>query len=190
MTSLVRALKSFLLFTFLLGLVYPAVTILTGKIFFFHRANGSLAIVEGRVVGSYLIAQEFKGDEYFHSRPSAIEYNTSSSGSNSSVVSGIGLYNRVKKQAVAVRVKNHLGSKVRLPADMVFNSASGLDPHISVANAKLQVPRIAKVRKLTKQKIHKLIFSCIDSDFVGIWGDEGVNVLKLNLLLDSFENSS
>jgi K+-transporting ATPase ATPase C chain len=176
MINLKRILGIFLFFTCLLGLVYPMVTILVGQYLCPHQAGGSLLAIDSQIVGSSLIAQEFKSDRYFHSRyfqdyPSVINSD---------------LAKKIQARVKEVVKKNGISTQTKIPADMVFSSASGIDPHISIENALLQIPRVAKTRKLSNKIIRNLISEHFDTDLAGIWGVGGVNVLKLNLALDSF----
>lgn len=189
MTNLRCALGVFLFFTCILGLVYPMVTILVGQYLCPYQAGGSLLTIDGQIVGSSLIAQEFKSDQYFHSRPSAINYNTIASDGSDLAMGSITLREKIRIQVKEVAEKNGIPLQTKIPADMVFSSASGLDPHISMVNALLQMPRVAKARKLSKKIIYNLISKCFDADLAGIWGMGGVNVLKLNLALDNFGKS-
>lgn len=175
------------LFTLLGGVIYPGVIYLIGQQFFPFEANGSLITVKNRVIGSALIAQRFCKPGYFHSRPSAIAYDARRSGSNNFTMLDQRFYESAQKEIASVRKVNAIKARIRLPADMVFASASGLDPHISVHNAMLQFYRVYKTRKLSKVQLKKLIYEAIDEDFVGVWGKRGVNVLKLNLALDRAE---
>ena len=185
MTNLKRALGFFLFFTFLLGLVYPLLTILIGRYLCPYQAGGSLLTINGQVVGSSLIAQKFKSDQYFHSRSSATNYNAAASGGGNLDLGDIILYEKTRGKIKEVVEKNGIPLRTKIPADMVFSSASGLDPHISMENVLLQMPRVAKERNLSKKIIRNLINEYFDADFVGIWGVGGVNVLKLNLALDN-----
>ena len=187
MQKLITSIRVFLVFTILLGLVYPLLIMVIGQTIFPYQAKGSLIIYQGKTIGSALIAQEFTSDKYFHSRFSAVNYNASHSGGSNLAMSNASLYQQVEKHIAQVKLENNLPPDAKLPADMVLNSASGLDPHISLANAMLQLPRVMKVRNLSKEKIKKLIYDCFDPDFIGIWGQKGVNVLKLNLALDGVE---
>ena len=186
MTNLKRASGILLFFTCLLGLVYPMLTVLVGQYLCPHQASGSLLTIEGQIIGSSLIAQEFKSDRYFHSRPSVINYDAFAAGSGNLVLSSKALYEKTRTKIKEVIDKNNIPPRNKIPADMVFSSASGLDPHISMDNALLQMPRVAKARKLSKKIIGNLIDEYFDADLVGLWGAGGVNVLKLNLALDNF----
>lgn len=179
MKNIIISIKVFILFSVLLGLIYPLAITGIAQATMKDKANGSLIVKNGQVVGSSLIGQKFDKPEYFNSRPSAVDYNASGSGGSNLGPSSKKLIARVKETIS----KEKLGDK-NIPADMVLTSASGLDPHISLENAQLQIPRIAKLRKLDETKINELVNKNTDSDFIGVWGQQGVNVLKLNIALD------
>ena len=187
METVKTVLRTFAVFTLLLGVVYPFFVMGVGKLAFPHQANGSLVERRGKIVGSSLIGQEFSSPKYFHGRYSTFGYNARESGERSVALSSAKLLERTKERGRRVLQKNKLPSEVRLPADMVFDSASGLDPHITVANALFQLPRVAQQRGLPADRVKKEVYDSIDSDFIGIWGQAGVNVLKLNLALDALE---
>lgn len=171
---------------------------------FHHQANGSLVTdAQGKVVGSELLAQSFTKPEYFHPRPSAAGNGydpTASSGTNlgptsDKLINGIhkklpngkddpNNFDGVKDLAAAYRKENNLESKALVPVDAVTRSASGLDPHISPANAALQIPRVAKARGISEDKLKKLVNACMQGRSLGFLGEPNVNVLKLNLALD------
>lgn len=178
MKNVIISIKAFIIFTVLLGLVYPLAITGIAQLAFPNQANGSLIKINNQIVGSSLIGQKFDRPEYFNSRPSAVDYNAAASGASNLGPSSKKLIERVKADIT----KNNLSSDI--PADAVLTSASGLDPHISIANAKLQLPRVAKARNISEQKVQELVAKNIDSDLIGIWGQKGVNVLKLNIELD------
>ncbi len=180
------ALKFLGLFTLLTGIIYPLVVTGIAQSVFQRRANGSLIEEAGRTAGSDLIGQPFSRPEYFWGRPSATSpfpYNAaSSSGSN------YGPANPALRQAVQARV-NALkaadpGNDRPIPIDLVTFSASGLDPHISIAAAIYQVPRIARRRGLSEEQVKALVDRFTEGRQFGILGEPRVNVLKLNLALD------
>lgn len=180
------AAVALVVFTLVCGLAYPLVTLAIGQVAFADSANGSLIEVDGAVVGSELLGQGFAAPEYFHPRPSAAGAGydgASSSGSNLGPTNPEYLA-LVEERVVAYREQNGLSDDVRVPADAVTASASGLDPHISLANAQLQAPRVAETRGMTTDEVLALIDQHVDPRPLGILGDPGVNVLQLNLALD------
>lgn len=186
MKNVIISIKSFIIFSILLGLVYPLAITGIAQIAFPQKANGSLIVENGKIIGSSLIGQKFDKPEYFNSRPSAVDYNASGSGASNLGPTSKKLMERVKEangKWEMVNGKRETGNGL-IPADAVLASASGLDPHISIENAKLQAKRVAKIRGLQISTIDELISNNADSEFLGIWGQEGVNVLKLNLALD------
>jgi len=176
-----------LLLCALTGLVYPAVVTGLAQILFPRQANGSLVTVNGRVVGSALIGQPFAQPWYFHPRPSAAGNgydDTLSSGTNLGPTSAK-LIDTLITQAVDSVVANEHAAKGSIPADMVTSSASGLDPHISPANALLQTARVAKARGVSDSAVRALVERRIEGRQFGIFGEPRVNVLLLNIALDS-----
>ncbi len=180
------ALMAMAIFTVLLGVVYPLVSTAVGQVAFSDKADGSLIRRDGVVVGSELIGQTFIAPEYFHSRPSAAGAGydgAASSGSNLGPLSPE-LLASVQERVAAYRKENGLSEDVQVPADAVTASSSGLDPHISIANARLQVARVAAARGLTAQVVLGVLDSNIDGRLLGVLGEPGVNVVRLNLALD------
>ena len=180
------ALLSIVVFTVLFGLVYPLFSTLIGQVAFGDEADGSLIRRDGVVVGSELIGQTFTAPEYFHSRPSAAGAGydgAASSGSNLGPLSP-DLLASVADRVAAYREENGLSGDVSVPVDAVTASASGLDPHISVANARLQAARVAEARGLTLAVVMGLIDDHTDGRSLGVLGEPGVNVVLLNLALD------
>jgi K+-transporting ATPase ATPase C chain len=187
MKKILLSLRAYVIFTVLLGLVYPLTVTLIAQLLLPYQANGSLILKDGAVIGSKLIGQRFTDLKYFQSRASANDYNAASSGATNLGPSSGKLKENVSERITRVRQENALGPDTRIPADMVLASASGLDPHISLENALLQAGRISKIRNIPIKKLQKIISDNTDPDFVGIWGCQGINVLKLNLFLDDFE---
>lgn len=180
MKNTLIAIKSFIIFSILLGLIYPLAITGIAQVTMKDKANGSLIVENGKVVGSSLIGQNFGSPTYFNSRPSAVDYNAAGSGASNLGPSSKKLIEQVKERVNSKReTVNGL-----IPADAVLTSASGLDPHISLENAQLQAQRVAKIRNISEIQMKKLIDENTDHEFIGIWGQEGVNVLKLNLALD------
>ena len=187
MSQMKRALMIFLSFSFLCGLVYPLMITAIAQVLFPHRAGGSLVIMDGRVAGSELIGQMFREPNYFHGRPSATEpaYNAGASSGSNLGPTNAKLLEQVKERIDKVRQENDLASfDAPVPADLVLTSASGLDPHISPASAMLQVQRVARERQLPESEVESLVSRHIERPFLEVWGQERVNVLKLNMSLD------
>jgi K+-transporting ATPase ATPase C chain len=167
--------------------IYPVVVWGLGQLIFPHQANGSLITAkDGTVLGSELIGQAFSDDQYFNSRPSAAGtgYDATSSGGTNLGPTSQKLRDSVKAAVDAYRKQNGLAADVPVPADAVTSSASGLDPDISVKNAMLQIPRVAKTRKLTPEAVTALVEKYTEGRDLGLFGEPRVNVLKLNLALD------
>jgi len=189
------------LFTLLTGLAYPLAITGVAQIAMYAHANGSLAFVDGKPVGSDLIGQNFTSDKYFHGRPSATQaqdpahpddstktidapYNAANStGSNLGPTS----QKLIDRVTADVKAKHDAGWTGAIPADAVTTSASGLDPHISPANALDQAPSVAKARGLPEDKVRALIEAHVEGRVLGLVGEPRVNVLALNLALDSMK---
>lgn len=181
MKNIIISIRVFIVFSILLGLVYPLSITVIAQVAFPQKANGSLIVENEQIIGSSLIAQKFDNPKYIYPRPSAVDYNAAGSGA-----SNFGPTNKKFIEQLKDRIGNReqqTGNRM-IPADSVLTSASGLDPHISIENAQLQAKRIAKIRGLQISTLDELISNNIDSGFLGIWGQEGVNVLKLNISLD------
>jgi K+-transporting ATPase ATPase C chain len=170
----------------LTGLLYPGVVTGVAQILFPHQANGSLVTANGRVVGSELIAQQFVGEQYFHPRPSAgAGYNAAASAGTNKGSTDLKLADTLIAQAVDSAVRQDGAVRGQVPSDMVTSSGSGLDPHISPASAELQVARVARTRAVSPEPIRALVRQYTEGRQLGFLGDPRVNVLKLNLALDS-----
>lgn len=165
---------------------YPLAVTGISKVAFAAKANGSLIVDRnGTIIGSDLLGQNFTGEGYFHPRPSAVDYNAASSGGSNLGPTSQKLADQIKERIAAYRAINGLAEDQTVPADAVTASASGLDPHISPANAALQAARIAKARAVAPDKVKDLISANTDKADLGLLGVDGVNVLKLNLALDA-----
>jgi potassium-transporting ATPase KdpC subunit len=167
--------------------LYPLVVFGISQALFHDKANGSLIVdSDGTVRGSKLLGQNFSDAKYFHPRPSAAGNGydaANSSGSNLGPTSQK-LNDAVKDRIAAYRTENGLNADAAVPADAVTASGSGLDPHISLRNAELQIPRVAKSRGLSEDKVRELVEQNTDGRDLRVFGDPGVNVLQLNLALD------
>jgi K+-transporting ATPase ATPase C chain len=191
MTMLRKQFRPAILMTLVLcvitGVLYPGVVTGLAQLLFSRQANGSLVSVNGKVVGSALIGQPFTKPEYFHSRPSAAGNGydaTASSGTNKGPTD-LKLADTLIAQAVNDVVQNDGATKGAIPADMVTSSASGLDPHISPGNAYLQVARVARARSVDSARVRALVDSRVEGRQFGFFGEARVNVLLLNIALDS-----
>lgn len=170
--------------------IYPLVVFGLGQTLFHDQANGSLLLDSaGSVRGSRLLGQQFTAEKYFQSRPSAAGngYDASSSGGSNLGPTSQKLNDAVAQRIADYRTQNNLATNAPVPADAVTASGSGLDPHISLRNAELQAPRVAKARNLPVEKVLALVHANTDLPNLGILGDPGVNVLALNLALDQLK---
>jgi K+-transporting ATPase ATPase C chain len=183
-----RSIVATLFFAVIVCGLYPLIVFGVAQVMFPYQANGSLLVDKsGAVRGSALLAQNFTGEQYFHPRPSAAGNNgydpTSSGGSNLGPTSS-NLVANITANLAAYRSDNGMATNAAVPADAVTESASGLDPHISLANAALQVPRVAKVRGMTEAQVRAMVAqNTRDRDF-GVFGEPRVNVMTLNFALD------
>lgn len=169
-------LRLFLVLTIVTGIVYPMIVTGIGSVIFPFEANGSLIKLDGDYVGSELIGQKFSADRYFHSRPSATGYMTIGTGATHASPTNETLKNEIEKR-----------KSLSPSADVDFwtSSGSGLDPHISLKTALSQVQRVAAARMLPPSDIEMMIKNNLEGSTLGIWGQSRVNVLKLNISLDT-----
>jgi potassium-transporting ATPase KdpC subunit len=187
--DLTTAAVAIAFFTVLVGLAYPLLTTGVAQVLFPNASNGSRIEVDGRAVGSELIGQDFRGlPRYFQSRPSATEYSA-----DVTYFNNLGPNNRELSEFMEGELDAHLKRErpydpsltpADVPVDAVGTSASGVDPHISEANARIQAHRVAAVRGLPLDRVDGLIEENTDGRFLALFGEPGVNVLKLNLALD------
>jgi len=188
MVKIVKEIRTaallFIAFSALTGLVYPL--FITGIVntAMPDKAGGSLLIVDGNVVGSELIGQKFTSPGYFHGRPSAVDYAANGSGASNYGPTSAKLMVLVRQRVMEIRRENGMSPNESVPADLVLASGSGLDPHISVEGAMLQVGRIARARGLAQSEVRALVNQHIEPAEAGVLGQDRINVLKLNMGLD------
>jgi K+-transporting ATPase ATPase C chain len=188
--ALGRSVIAVVVLTLVFGLVYPILFTGFAQLAFSDKADGSLIERDGTVVGSKLAAQAFTKPEYFHPRPSATapEYNAAATTFANLGPTNPDLAKAVRERARAIlqleRPYNRGLTIGDIPVDAVTTSASGIDPHISPANAELQTARVAEVRGISEDRVRELIDDATDGRFLGVFGEPGVNVLELNLALD------
>jgi K+-transporting ATPase ATPase C chain len=187
--QLLAALRAVLVFTVLVGVAYPLVVTGIARLAFRDAADGSLVERDGVVVGSSLIGQPFTGAEWFHPRPSAAGdgYDGMASAASNLGPTNDELLDAVAERVIQYRTVNGLGDDEAVPVDAVTASGSGLDPHISVANARLQAPRVAAARDLDLELVLRLVAEHTDGRSLGFLGEDAVNVLELNVALDEAE---
>lgn len=184
--QLPTAVAVFVLFSVLTGLVYPLLVTGIAQVAFGSRADGLLVERDGAVVGSALIGQAFAGAAYFHPRPSAAGdgYDAMASAASNLGPSNPELLGAVAERRAEYRRVNGLAAGDRVPVDAITGSGSGLDPHISPANARLQARRVAEARGMPLERVLRLVDEATEGRALGFLGDPGVNVLELNLALD------
>ncbi len=192
MRTILDEIRSAVLVTLVLAVVccglYPLVVFGLGQALFPQQANGSLIVdAQGTVRGSRLIGQQFTGEKYFHSRPSAAGngYDSTSSGGSNLGPTSQKLRDSLAQNVNDYRAQNGLPTNAPVPADAVTASGSGLDPHISPQNAELQVNRVARARGVTEATVRALVREYTEQPDFGVLGEPGVNVLELNLALDA-----
>jgi potassium-transporting ATPase KdpC subunit len=182
--NLVTAILMTIATTILLGIVYPLVVTGIAQVVFPDKANGQLVQRNGKIVGSRIIGQAFTGPGHFHSRPSAAGngYDAANSGGTNLGPTNRKLIDRVQQDASSLRAEN---SGKPIPVELVTTSASGLDPHISPAAAEFQVPRVARERGMSEDEVRQFVIKHTADRQLGFLGEARVNVLELNLDLDS-----
>jgi len=189
----IQSILHTLVWSVITGVIYTALFTAFAQVVFRNQANGSLVERDGKVIGSVYLAQQFTGTNYFWPRPSACSYGTGPSGIAASSGSNLGatsakLQVAVSNNIVAFISGNNLPTNTVVPADMVYASASGLDPHISPEAAQLQIARVASSRGLPEDKVKALVAQYTESPQWGIFGQARVNVLLLNVELDKVQS--
>jgi K+-transporting ATPase ATPase C chain len=181
----IHSIRLLLICTVLAGFIYPAAVTLAAK-GFHSKAEGSLIKQDGKIVGSELIGQKFEKAIYFHSRPSACDYSTLPSSASNLAPSSAALAKLVADRRSAFASSNSIDPST-VPSDMLYASASGLDPHISPESARMQIHRIAAARNLSADKeadLAKIVASLTENPSFGIFGQQRINVLRLNIETD------
>ncbi len=171
----------------LTGILYPLVITAVTHLFFPHQANGSMVMVDGEIRGSKLVGQKFVNGRYFWSRPSAIDYDPMPSGASNLGPTSTVLRETVQKRRIQIENSDTLISNTNIPIELLFTSASGIDPHISPEAARMQIDRIAQTRGFTleqKEKLENLVEHSIEPPQWIILGEQRVNVFLLNVALD------
>jgi K+-transporting ATPase ATPase C chain len=189
--NIIKELKTSAILTLVLLIIccgiYPLVVFAAGQLLFPKSANGSMVFdASGKPIASTLLGQTFSADKYFAPRPSAAGtgYDSTSSGGSNYGSTSQALHDAVKQRVSDYRKANNLPDSQLVPADAVTASGSGLDPHISIKNALLQLPRVAKARAMSEDDLKKMVDLYTDGRDFGILGEPGVNIVKLNLALD------
>jgi len=177
------------IFVVLTGIIYPLVVTLIAQVAFQHQANGSLIAMDGKYLGSELIGQQFNEPDYFWGRLSAtqpFEYNASASSGSNYGPSGSELSDMIQRRVNALKAADPENAQP-IPVDVVTCSASGLDPHISLAAAFYQVPRVARQRHLSEEQLRDLVNRFTEGRQFGFLGEPRINVLRLNLALNEIK---
>jgi len=189
-TQTIIAIKFLLIMTVLTGVIYPFFMTGVAQLVFPAKANGSLVKAGGKNIGSELIGQKFDSSIYFWSRPSAIDYNPIPSGASNLGPTSDELKKQVAERRRLFAANNSIADTLAIPKEMLFASASGLDPHISPEAALLQLKRVAMARNLNetqKQKVQQLIKNKTEEPQFFLFGERRINVFELNLALDSIK---
>jgi len=187
-TQTIIALKFLLVMTILTGIAYPLFMTGVAQLTFPSKANGSLVMKNGKIIGSELIGQKFDSTIYFWSRPSAIGYNPIPSGASNYGPTSDTLKKQVTARRIFFAAKNSIKDMNAIPKEMIFASGSGLDPHISPEAALLQIERVAKARNFNeaqKQKLRQLITDETEGPQFFLFGEPRINVFELNLAVDN-----
>ncbi len=186
MKPFITAIRAAVVFLILCGLIYPLVTTGFAQVLFAHQANGSLVERNGEVIGSELLAQQFTSVAYFHPRASAANFDPRASAATNAAVASDSFIEVLEKTVQGIEEENP-DVKGNVPADLVTTSGSGFDPDLSPEAAKAQIPRIAAATGLDEGTLNDLVDEHIQSRQIGVFGEERVNVLELNLALSDLQ---
>ena len=186
MKTIKQSILMLIAMTVIFGFIYPIAMTGIGHLAFMDKVKGSLITKDGVTAGSVLIGQNFKSAKYFHGRPSAGDYNALLSGGSNLGPTNQKLIDQATVHAAAFRKENNMKNNSVVPAEMALSSGSGLDPHISLVSAMLQVPRVASERKISEGDLFGLVSSLSKKQY-GIAGYSFINVFKLNTALDDIE---
>ncbi|WP_067618356.1 potassium-transporting ATPase subunit KdpC [Alicyclobacillus acidiphilus] len=184
MVNLWRAIRFTVVFAILLGALYPLAVSGIGNLLFPYQAKGSMVQLNGQTVGSKLIAQQVTAPGLFHPRPSAVDYAANGSGGSNLGPTNPALVKEVQQNLQVVEKQDPGTPPSKIPPDMVESSASGLDPDISVQDALIQIPRIAKATGLSQAYLKSIVNGNAQGPALGIWGNTVVNVMQLNVAIE------
>lgn len=186
MKHIIPALRAAIVLLIISGLVYPVVTTGVAQVLFPKQAEGSLIVQDGKVRGSILLAQEFKGDEWFHPRASAANYDPRASTATNAAIASADYKKKITESVDQLKKENpNIGTFI--PADVVTTSGSGFDPDVSPDGAKAQVPRVSQATGITPEQLLSLIDSHTKARQLGLFGEQRVNILELNLALQQIK---
>lgn len=186
MKSIFIALRATIVLLVISGIIYPLVTTGVAQVLFPKQAEGSLVMKDGKVQGSTLLAQDFKGIEWFHPRASASGYDPTASAATNAAIASKGYVNLLTEKVEKIKKENpNIGALI--PADLVTASGSGFDPDLSPEGAKVQVPRVSQATGLSQDKLNTLIDENTKGRQLGLFGEPRVNVLELNLALQKLK---
>jgi K+-transporting ATPase ATPase C chain len=178
------AIKITLLTMVLFGVIYPLLIVGVAKVIAPSEGKGKTIDLNGQTIGFELIGQSFTSDEYFNSRPSAVNYNASATGGSNKGPNNPGYLEVIEERITVFLAKNPTIAREQIPVDLITASGGGLDPHISVQAALIQIPRIAKVRGMNENALESLVNIHIEKPLLGLFGTTRINVLSLNLALN------
>ncbi|MCH7333326.1 potassium-transporting ATPase subunit KdpC [Acinetobacter modestus] len=173
---------------FIAGVLYATASVSIAQLIFPKQANGSVIKLNGKIIGSSLVGQNFVSEQYFHGRPSAVSYNVDGMAGSNLAISNPDLQTQIKERTVQFAQNNHI-TEQQVPNEMVTASGSGIDPDISPESALLQVKRVAQQHHLPEQQVLDLVQQIQPAQF-GIYGQARVNVLQLNLALDQLSSTT